>query len=76
MECRSPRFDLWVEKIPPREGNVNPLQYSFLKNPMDREAWQATVHGVAESDMTLFKKINKNKGERTGIRGRCMQGLF
>ena len=33
----------------PREGNGNPLQYSCLKNPMDREAWQATVHGVANS---------------------------
>ena len=28
------------------EGNGNPLQYSCLENPMDREAWQATVHGV------------------------------
>ena len=37
----------------PREGNGNPLQYSCLGNPMDRRAWQATVHGVAtESDMT------------------------
>ena len=27
-------------------GNGNPLQYSCLKNPMDRGAWQATVHGV------------------------------
>ena len=36
----------------PREGNGNPLQYSFLGNPMDRGAWQATVHGVTESDMT------------------------
>jgi len=27
----------------------NPLQYSCLKNPMDRGAWQATVHGVAKS---------------------------
>ena len=26
--------------------NVNPLQYSCLENPMDRVAWQATVHGV------------------------------
>ena len=31
----------------PREGNGNPLQYSCLKNPMDRGAWQATVHGIA-----------------------------
>ena len=36
----------------PGEGNGNPLQYSCLGNPMDRGAWQATVHGVAESDMT------------------------
>ena len=36
----------------PGEGNGNPLQYSCLQNPMDRGAWQATVHGVAESDMT------------------------
>ena len=35
-----------------REGNGNPLQYSCLKNPMDRGAWWATVHGVEESDMT------------------------
>ena len=32
----------------PREGNGNPLQYSCLGNPMDRKAWQATVHGVAK----------------------------
>ena len=31
------------------EGNGNPLQYSYLDNPMDRGAWQATVHGVANS---------------------------
>ena len=36
----------------PGEGNGNPLQYSSLKNPTDRGAWQAIVHGVAESDTT------------------------
>ena len=33
----------------PGEGNGNPLQYSCLENPMDREAWGATVHGVANA---------------------------
>ena len=33
----------------PERGNGNPLQYSCLGNPMDREAWQATVHGVTKS---------------------------
>ena len=32
----------------PGEGNVNPLQYSCLGNPMDRGAWWATGHGVAK----------------------------
>ena len=30
----------------------NPLQNSCLENPMDRGAWRAMVHGVAELDMT------------------------
>ena len=33
----------------PGEGNGYPLQYSCLENPMDRGAWRAAVHGVAES---------------------------
>ena len=36
----------------PEEGNGNPLQYACLENPMDGGAWQATVHGVTESDTT------------------------
>ena len=34
-------------------GNGNPLQYSCLENPMDGEAWWATVHGVAKSRTQL-----------------------
>ena len=33
----------------PGEGNGNPLQYSCLKNPVDRGAWRATVQGVTKS---------------------------
>ena len=32
------------------ERKSNPLQYSCLGNPMDREDWQATVHGVAKTE--------------------------
>ena len=35
----------------PGGGHGNPLQYSCLENPMDRGAWRAIVHRVAESDM-------------------------
>ena len=31
------------------EGNGNPLQYSFLENPMDRGTWWATVYGVTKN---------------------------
>ena len=37
----------------PGEGNGYLLQYSCLENPMDRRAWQATVHGVAKSRTRL-----------------------
>ena len=38
----------------PGEGNGNPLQYSCLENPMNRGAWQATVHRVAKSQVLLI----------------------
>ena len=48
----------------PGEGNGNPLQYSCLENPNDRGAWQAIVHGVANSwtrlnDFTFFFRVWK-----------------
>ena len=41
----------------PEGGNGNPVQDSCLENPMDREAWWATVHGVAE-DPTRLKRLS------------------
>ena len=43
-------FDYSREKN--EEGNGNPLQYSYLENPMDRGAWWAAVHRVTQSDTT------------------------
>ena len=37
----------------PGGGQGNPLQYSCLENPMDREAWWATVHGFAKNQTRL-----------------------
>ena len=46
-QCRRHRFDPCVGR------NGNPLQYSYLENPMDRGAWQATVHGVSKRSDTI-----------------------
>ena len=43
---------------PPREGNGSPFQYSCLEHSMDRVIWWATVHDVAESDMTELLSIH------------------
>ena len=37
----------------PGEGNGNPLQYSCLESPMDKGAWQETVHGGLKSQTLL-----------------------
>ena len=49
-----------------REGNGNPLQYSCLENPLDRETWWATVHRVVKSQ-TLLKRLRMHA---------CVAGLF
>ena len=41
----------------PGGGHGNPLQYSRLENPMDRGAWQATVHKVAKR-WTRLKRLS------------------
>ena len=40
----------------PGGGRGNPLQYFCLENPLDRGAWRATVHGVANS-WTRLKRL-------------------
>ena len=66
LECGFPGGTM-VKKLPTKAGDVdlipglgrspsgrndNPLQYSCLKNPVDRGAWQATVYRAAKSDTT------------------------
>ena len=52
------------------EGNGTPLQYSCLEDPMDRGAWYAAVHGVAESRTRLsdftFTFLFSRTGEGNG----------
>ena len=41
----------------PGEGNGNPLQYSYLENPMDGGTWRAIVHGVTSVGHNLATKV-------------------
>ena len=51
----------------PGGGHGNPLQYSCLEKPMDRGAWQATVHGVTQSQTQLKRLSNSSSStERDG----------
>ena len=54
--CKRHRFSLWVGKIAWKRSWI-PLPYSFLENLMDRWAWRATVHRVAQSQ-TWLKQLN------------------
>ena len=67
----------------PGEGNSNPLWYSCLGNPMDREPWQATVHRVAKKlDMTeplnflSFKKASDTNSTHLYLNYWFFQVLF
>ena len=55
-----PMQETWVQSLgqedPLEKKNGNPLQYSCLENPMDRGAWQATVHGVTRVGHDLATK--------------------
>ena len=57
--CKRGRFDPWVRKTPWRRLHGNPHQYSCLENPMDRGAWQATVHRVTKSQ-TQLKRLSRH----------------
>ena len=65
--------DVWDESsIPelgrsPGGGHGNPVQYSCLENPMDRGAWQATVHGSAKSGTQLKQLSMHTCPEITGL---------
>ena len=48
------RFLGWEDPL--EKENSNPLQYSSLENPMDRGAWQATVHEVERVGHYLVTK--------------------
>ena len=59
-QCRrGKRHEFWSPRggRSPGGGNGKPLQYSCLENPMDRGAWQVTVHRVAKS-RTWLKRLS------------------
>ena len=58
----------------PGGGNGNPLQYSYLGNPMDREAWQATVHGIANS-WTRCSNSTATAKELKGVKEPDLDGI-
>ena len=51
----------------PGEGHGNPLQYSCLENPLDRGAWQATIHRVTQSQ-TQLKQLSVHS-----MRWQCLE---
>jgi len=57
----------------PGEGNGNPLQYSCMESPMDRGAWQATVHSITSVGHYLVTK--EREREREGQR-ECQHTVY
>ena len=69
LQCRRPTD---VGLIPgsrrsPAGGHGNPLQHSCLENPMDREAWQATVLRVIELDMVEVTEYTQQTWDATSV---------
>ena len=69
--------------LPCGEGNGTLLQYSCLENPMDGEAWKATVHGVTEgparlSDFTFtfqFSALEKEMATHSSVLAQRIPGM-
>ena len=62
----------------PGERTGNPLQYSFLDNPMDREAWQAIAHRIVKSQ-TWLKRLSTQHStaqHSLGSPWQCMRVLI
>ena len=62
--------EMWIWSLlesSPGGGNGNPLQYSCLENPVDRGAWRAVVHGVAELDWTKFVRMCLPEWKSKGV---------
>ena len=55
----------------PGKGNGNPLQYSCLENPMNRGAWQATVHRVTKSQTWLDMHAQNHGTHRNPVSCIC-----
>ena len=69
------RFSPWAGKIP-GGGRGSPCQGSCLQNPMDRGAWWATVHGVAESDRSTVTEYAQMHGLLLSSYSSCVETYF
>ena len=58
-------FNPWVEKIHRGKNRQHTTPIFLPENPMDRRAWQATVHGVAKKSPTGLKRVHNNNGGET-----------
>ena len=68
-------FIPWLGRSP-GEGHDNRLQYSCLESPLDWEAWQATVHGVARVWHDLATKLPSEKKYVQGCHHDGLKGFY
>ena len=65
--CQGRKDQFFRSRRSPVGGHGNPLQYSWLKALKDREAWQATVHRVTESDTTKWLSMAQHKVKNVNV---------